>query len=81
MQQRQGMVTDNFKYKIYPISQLNSIDWSLFEHSPETCRKSVDGSEFIVRFKTAPYENEEVLSYLEAKALMDTISWSYSEEI
>ena len=78
MQQRQDM---DYKYKIYPISQLNSLDWSLFEHSAETCRKSIDGSEFVVRFKTVPPENEEVLSHSEAKALMNTISWNYSEEI
>jgi hypothetical protein len=49
---KQGM---DYKYKIYPISQLDSIDWSKFTHTPETCRKSLDGTQFIVRFAVEPH--------------------------
>lgn len=80
MQQKQDMVTNNFRYKIYPISQLNSIDWSLFEHSPETCRKSVDGSEFVVRFKNTPPQGVITLSHSETKSLMSTLKWYINED-
>ena len=67
-------------YKVYPISQLNSINWELFTHSAETCRKSVDGTEFIVKFKNKPHANTITLTQDEAINLMSTINWNTDYE-
>lgn len=70
----------DYKYKIYSISQLNNVDWDLFEHSPETYRKSVDVSEFVVRVKTTPPQGVITLSYSETKSLMSTLKWFINED-
>lgn len=75
MLQRQDM---DYKYKIYPISQLDSIDWTKFTHSPETCRKSFDGSEFIVRFKNEP--DTDYLTHNEALAVMLEVEWYIEDD-
>ena len=70
----------DYKYKIYPISQLDSIDWSKFTHTPETCRKSLDGTQFIVRFAVEPHGNTIVLTHEEAYALIQTPEWMEENE-
>lgn len=67
-------------YKVYPISELNSIDWSKFTHDPETCRKRIDGSEFLAKFKEMPHPNTMTLSEEEVLDLMQTPEWKTIED-
>lgn len=75
MLQRQDM---DYKYKIYPIGQLDSIDWNRFTPDANTCRKSIDGSLFIVRFKDEPHT--DYLTHDEALAVMATLEWTIDDE-
>ena len=67
-------------YKIYPISELNRIDWNKFTHDPDTCRKSIDGTEFLAKFKEKPHANTITLNGEEVLELMQTPKWRTIED-
>ena len=61
-------------YKIYPISEFDNIDWDLFLTEKETCRKSLDGSEFVVKLKIPTIE-EGYLTHEEALEITRSTKW------
>lgn len=65
----------NRLYKVYPVSQANSLDWSKFTQTFETCLKSLDGTQFIVQFKETPHANTITLTHSEAMALKQSPDW------
>lgn len=66
----------NRYYRIYPIEDINTIDWSQYTQTPETCLKSVDNTQFIVQFKYRPRNGElNVLTHEEAMTLKHSVEW------
>lgn len=61
-------------YKIYPISEFDNVDWDLFLTEKETCRKSLDGSKFVVKLKNPTIE-EGYLTHEEALEITRSTEW------
>jgi len=74
----------NLTYAILSIGDLLNIDFSQIEESNEnTVRISLDGLEFVIKYKTIPTFIEDgsvlplqILSYEECLALMQTPEWT-----
>ena len=60
-------------YKVYPITEIDNLDWNNFTQTPETCIKSLDGSQFIVQFINEP--EGEYLTHNEAMAIKHSPEW------
>lgn len=84
----------NCTYLVLPIAELNNVDYSeVLQNSADTVRKSLDGSEFIVKwdgvmppsiYEIAPIGDEDVkdcLTHSEARALMQTADWLNDEQV
>ena len=79
---------NNRTYTILNISDLANVDFSqVGETSENTIRKSIDETQFIIKYNTTPtfisdgtVTPVEVLTYAEALELMGTDAWSTNEE-
>ena len=79
---------NNRTYTILNISDLANVDFSqVGETSLNTVRKSIDETQFIIKYNTTPtfisdgtVTPVEVLTYAEALELMGTDAWSTNEE-
>tara|TARA_R100001440_G_scaffold14972_1_gene25494 strand:+ start:62 stop:307 length:246 start_codon:yes stop_codon:yes gene_type:complete len=75
---------NNRTYTILNISDLANVDFSqVGETSQNTIRKSLDETQFVIKYNTAPtfisdgtVTPVEVLSYTEVLELMSTDQWS-----
>ena len=63
------------RYKVYPVSQASSLDWSKFTQTFETCLKSLDGTQFIVQFKGDPGDDTIAMTHHEVMVLKNTEAW------
>lgn len=78
----------NRSYTILNISDLANVDFSqVGETSENTIRKSIDETQFVIKYNTTPsfisdgtVTPVEVLTYAEALELMGTDAWSTNEE-
>ena len=61
-------------YKIYPITELDNLNWDLFITEKETCVKSLDGNKFIVKLKVPTIE-EGYLTHEEALEITRSTEW------
>jgi hypothetical protein len=82
------MAYENRNYMIFPVNQLNNIDFSqVLETSEETIRKSVDETKTFVKWDGSqpdcislltntegPYTHSEIL------AIMDTSAWTAPDQ-
>jgi hypothetical protein len=64
-------------YKVYPASQYDSLDMSLFHSNPKW---SLDQSQFLVEFKEKPHGNTIVLTHQEALELVKNSEWQATFE-
>ena len=79
---------NNRSYTILNISDLANVDFSqVGETSENTIRKSIDETQFVIKYNTTPsfisdgtVTPVEVLTYAEALELMGTDAWSTNEE-
>jgi len=79
---------NNRTYTILNISDLANVDFSqVGETSLNTVRKSIDETQFVIKYNTTPtfisdgtVTPVEVLTYAEALELMGTDAWSTNEE-
>ena len=79
---------NNRTYTILNISDLANVDFSqVGETSENTIRKSIDETQFVIKYNTTPsfisdgtVTPVEVLTYAEALELMGTDAWSTNEE-
>ena len=79
---------NNRTYTILNISDLANVDFSqVGETSQNTIRKSIDETQFVIKYNTIPtfisdgtVTPIQVLTYAEALELMATDAWSTNEE-
>lgn len=72
------------KYVILDISELNLIDWSeIPHHKKETVRRSLNGLEFIIKYKNKPsfITNEVEYSHAEILDIVSGSEWTEDIEI
>lgn len=61
-------------YKIFNISEIDSLDWTTIKGKKETVRKSLDGSKFIVK---SDLFND--LTQEQALIIMNTEDWNINK--
>jgi len=79
---------NNRTYTILNISDLANVDFTqVGETSENTVRKSIDGTQFGIKYNTTPtfisdgtVTPIQVLTHAEALELMETDAWSTNEE-
>ena len=69
------MESNNYKYQIFPISEYDNFDWSLFATEKETVVFNIAKTEFIVRYINNDISGPNILTHEEALEITRNTDW------